>query len=294
FPFNPMSSAPLSKKRKADSPSPEPYADDRMSASPSASPALQTRPLSTSRHQTFKRARPNTSSRALSLPRLLETLDAEALRNILSTLTTRHPDLIPEVISLAPRLDIPSALQLLSTYESTLRSSFPIGPPTSDYAYHRVKQPLLALISAMSDFTPHFLPPHEPQPATTLEFLDAATGLIHRLPDWENPANHHHKNIAYEEMAKAWALAVKEAGKRGGGMQLVNGGWEEKIRKHNVEARGKLQRAVDELDASLGWMSAGAGQPFRESGQGISGDHRSIRQELLAGTYGTGISVGPW
>jgi protein Cut8 len=289
----PLVSSPntFTRKRKADDDNSGDH-DDRMSASPSNSPAISSRQLPPSRH--FKRARPNISGRPLSLPRLLETLDADALRTVLRSICERHPEIGSEVVHTAPRPSVASALQVLSTYQSTLQSSFPLGGnPASDYAYNRVRQPLMNLLDALNDFTPHFLPPNESQTSTSLSYLDGVTSIIHNLPRWDTPQHNIEKDSAYDEISKAWVLVIREAAKRGGGIQLQYLGWDQKLAKHNHQAGGKLQEAVNELSSSLGWMGGQSHGGFGGSG---SGDAASIRQQLLDGTYGAGLEVrvGPW
>ncbi|MCJ1452673.1 Tethering factor for nuclear proteasome sts1 [Mycoblastus sanguinarius] len=283
-------SGPSSRKRKAEDD--EPQQDDRMSSSPSNSPGLSTRPLPAHRHT--KRARSGLAGRPLALPRLLETLDAESLRGVLHTICTRHPDLGSEVEHTAPRPSVSSALNVLKDYQSALQSSFPFGgDSTSDYAYNRVRQPLMNLLDALADFTPHFLPPNETQASQSLNFLDGATDIIHRLPNWNSFQNSLHKQNAYEEISGAWALAIREAAKRAGGMQLQYGGWDQKLAKHNQQANGRLQNAVNELSANIGWM----GGQQQSQQHGSKGDDLStVRQELLSGTYGSNlpVHVGPW
>ena len=244
------------RKRKADDDNDH---DGRMSASPTNSPAFAPRPLPSGRIS--KRARPNIFGRPLSLPRLMETLDTDALRGILRSMCERHPDLMDEVVHTAPRPSVTSALQVLRNYQSHLQSSFPLGGnPGSDYSYNRVRQPLGQLLDALSDFTPHFLPPNE---------------------------------SPYDEICKAWILVIREAAKRGGGIQLQYGGWDQKLQKHNQNSGGKLQAAVQELGSSLGWMHGPDSQTYGGSSNNELG---SIREQLLSGTYGLGtpVKVGPW
>lgn len=272
-----------------------------MSASPSNSPNLSSHHLSaqpTHRHSS-KRARAEVIGRPLSLPRLLETLDTESLRNMLQSICTRHPLIGTEVENAAPKPSVSSALSVLKNYESALQSSFPFGDDTgSDYAYNRVRQTLMNLLDALTDFTPHFLPPNETQASQALGFLDGATEIVHRLPEWNSYQNNLHKQNAYEEISQAWTLAIREAAKRAGGIQLQYGGWDQKIMKHNQQARGKLQGAVDELKAHIGWM--GGHQPDshpQQRNQLVNDDDlASVRQELLSGTYGANypVRIGPW
>jgi len=276
------------RKRKADDEG-SGGDDDRMSASPSGSPAILNRPLA--RHST-KRMRTNVSGRPLPLPRLLETLSADEMRSVLQSICERHPDIGNEVLTTAPRPNVQSTLEVLVKYESTFQSAFPFGGrASSDYAYNRVRQHLIELLEALKDFTPHFLPPNESQPATSLAFLDGATNVIHRLPDWDTYQHNRHKQEAYEEMAKAWAAVIREAAKKAGGIQLQYGGWDEKIAKHNEISGGRMQEAINELRGSLGWM----GNEMQQPAMGPAGN-MSVRDQLLSGTYGMGASarVGAW
>lgn len=279
------------RKRKADDDGND--HDGRMSASPTNSPAFAPRPLPPS-GRISKRARPNVFGRPLALPRLMETLDTDALRGILRSMCERHPDLIDEVVHTAPRPSVASALQVLRNYQSNLESSFPLGGnPGSDYAYNRVRQPLGQLLDALSDFTPHFLPPNESQPSTSLSYLDGATDIVHALPRWTTPQNNIERDSAYDELCKAWILVIREAAKRGGGIQLQYGGWDQRLQKHNQNSGGKLQAAVQELGSSLGWMHGPDSQTYGGPGGNELG---SIREQLLSGTYGLGtpVKVGPW
>jgi len=262
--------------------------DDRMSASPSIPPSVLPRPPP----RGMKRMRTNLSGRPLPLPRLLETLSADEMRNLLQSICQRHPDIGNEVVTTAPRPSIQSTLEVLAKYESSFQAAFPFGgKPSSDYAYNRVRQQLVELLESLKDFTPHFLPPNEQQPATSLEFLHGATQFIHRLPDWDTYQHNRHKQEAYEEMAKAWAIVIREAAKKAGGIQLQYGGWDQKIAKHNEISGGKMQEAVSELRGGLGWMGT-------EASNHMSGptDVMSIRQQLLSGNYGSGssTSIGAW
>ena len=285
------SSGSMSRKRKAEDD--EPQENDRVMSSPS--PNIAARSLLPQRRT--KRTRTGLIGRPLALPRLLETLDAESLRGVLQSICQRHPDLGSEVENTAPRPSVSSALSVLKNYESALHSSFPFGgDATSDYAYNRVRQPLMALIDALTDYTPHFLPPNETQSTQSLTFLDGATDIVHRLPNWSSFQNSLHKQNAYEDLSAAWILAIQEAAKKAGGIQLQYNGWDQKLAKHNQQSGGKLQGAVNELGNLIGWM---AGQPplnhhgGREAGSdGLS----SVRQELLSGTYGSNlpVHVGPW
>ncbi|KAF2740603.1 tethering factor for nuclear proteasome STS1 [Polyplosphaeria fusca] len=273
-----------SRKRKADEDG-SGGDDDRMSASPSGSPAVLTRPLPP-RHTT-KRIRTNFTGRPLPLARLLETMNATELRNVLQSICERRPDVAAEIPSIAPRPSVDSTLEILAKYETAFQQAFPFGGrASSDYAFNRVRQQLDELLDALKDFTPHFLPPNETQPATSLAFLDGATEIIHRLPNWDTYQHNRHKQEAYEEMAKAWAVVIKEAAKKAGGMQLQYGGWDQKISKHNEHSGGRMQEALNELRGGLAYTGDAS-----TSSTGGPAENMSIRQQLLSGTYGIGAPV---
>ncbi len=262
-------------------------ADDHMSISPQNSPAFASRNLV----RPSKKVRANdVTGRPLNLSRLLETLDAESLRSVLQTICERHPQIGTEVVASAPRPSVARAVEVLSQYQEKLRDAFPLGPNRgSDYAYNRVKQQLTDLIDALTDFTPHYLPPNETQTSESLNFLDHATKIIHDLPEWDSESQKYHKINAYDEISRAWALVISEGSKRGGGFQLHSGGWDQRISKHNEQSGGRMQVAVNALGSNLGWMGGG--------GMGSGGDPGSIRNQLLNGTYGAGTlpaRVGIW
>ena len=257
--------------------------DDRMSASPSNSPAVS-RPASSTRN---KRIKSNMAGRPLAVNRLLEVLDAPALRNVLQSLSDRHPQINSEIYTLATPPTVDAAMGVLAKYENNVRNAIPYGGNAgSDYAYNRVRQPLTELLDSLTDFTPHFLPPNEAQMTVSLRFLDGATEIIHRLPTWTNSAHHHHKSLAYEEISKAWALVIREAAKKGGGIQLRYGGWDQKLVKHNELAQGRMNLAMNELRHALNWIggvsdhisSPSSPSSFRNSSQsGIYPSHPSVR-----------------
>ncbi|CAK7233623.1 DNA repair protein rad52 [Sporothrix bragantina] len=277
--------AATSKKRKADD-----DGGEEMSLSPMSSPAISNRQLV----RPSKKARAaDIVGRPLPLPRLLEALDASQLRAILQTICDHSPDISEQVANNAPRPTPASTLRLLGEYQDRLNAAMPYGHSSADYNYYRVKQPLIALVEAISEYTRQFLPPVESQTSASLEFLDGATELIHQLPDWDNPTYRQHKEGAYDEIARAWAVVIQEASKRGGGgfsSLLASEHWDQTLSKHNHRAGGRLEAAMSALVTYVGWMGAG--------GNGASGsasnDPNSIRNQLMNGTFGAPVRVGPW
>lgn len=265
-----------SRKRKADE-------DGDETMSPSSSPAISSRPLA----RASKKARSNELiGRPLTLPRLLETLDTHQLRTVLERICERHPDIGHEVVTGAPRPTVNSVLEVLGEYRQKFKDAIPYGESSPDYTYYRVKESLVALIDALSEFTPQFLPPNETQPTKSLQFLDGATNFIHDLPDWEPQTYRHHKENAYEEIARAWALVINEAAKRAGGFNLHTGGWDEILTRHHEQSGGRLGTAMSAMVNSVGWMDSNQNAP--------SAEQNSILNQLMSGTYGSPVRVGPW
>ncbi|KAI1756022.1 hypothetical protein F4782DRAFT_526576 [Xylaria castorea] len=266
------------RKRKADD-------EDEMSVSPSSSPAVQSRQLV----RPSKRARASEPfGRPLTLPRLLETLDVTQLRTVLQTICERQPEIGEEVVKGAPRPSVECVLQVLADYQTRLQAAFPYGGSASDYTYFRVKQPLLALLDAIADFMPQYLPPNEPQPAVSLHFLDGATKLVHHLPDWECQGYRHHKENAYDEISKAWALVITEASKKGAGFMLHSDGWDRTLAKHDQQSGGRLHTAMSAMASNVGWVG---GSP-NGGASGASSSSASILDQLMAGNYTSSVPVG--
>ncbi|KAK3500184.1 tethering factor for nuclear proteasome sts1 [Neurospora hispaniola] len=271
-----------SRKRKADDD------DNEMSISPTGSPAINSRQLS--RPSKKVRAGIELAGRPLPLPRLLETLDKSQLRAVLQTICERHPGIGHEVMVSAPRPSVNGALEVLGEYQDKLRAAIPFGNSSSEYTYFRVKQPLMALVDALGDFTPQFLPPVEQQTTVSLEYLNHATKIIHDLPDFDSQQYRHHKDGAYDEISRAWALVITEAAKRGGGFHLHNGKWDQVLAKHNQQSGGKLEQAMNAMVNEVGWVGANS----NAHGQGSSSDPNSILNQLINGTYGAPVQVGPF
>ena len=226
----------------------------------------------------------------MDLPRLLETLNPDEMRGLLQTICDQNPAIAHEVVTKAPRPSVESTLSVLGKYETTFKQSFPFGNrPSSDYTYNRVRQQMMQLIDALKDFTPHFLPPNEHQATVSLTYLDAVTSIVHRLPTWDTYSHNQPKNDAYDELSQAWALVFQEGSKRGAGVQLQIGGWDQKLIKHNELSGGRLQNAVNELRSGAGWFGGGQGPSTMASG---NDERAAIRQQILSGTYGSDVSVG--
>lgn len=268
--------------------------DTQMGRSPSDSPPMTNNSLPPHpQSRTSKRARTDAGSRAIGLPRLLEALSPDSMRHLLRSICSSHPEIGSEVMRSCPRPSMDSVTEVLDRYEARLRASFPIGSSTSDYAYNRVQSHLMELVDALNDYTPYFLPPQETQINVSLCFLDRVTSLIHRLPNWDSFEHNRHKQDAYEEITKAWAMVVREAAKKGGGIQLQISGWDQKLFKHNETSGGKMEEAVGELRTNLGWIGRYSPSSGAET---VSHDTSLLRQQILNGTYSASgpVQVGLW
>lgn len=262
------------RKRKADE-----DGDEMTLSSPANSPAITSRQLA----RPVKKARATEiTGRHLPLPRLLETLDADQLRSVLQSISERHPQIGQEIVATAPRPTVSSILQVLEGYRDRLRDAFPYGNSSSAYTYERVRQQLVALTDAIAEFTPQFLPPVETQNTVSLQYLDGATKIIHQLPDWDTQQYRHHKDNAYDDISKAWALVIAEAAKRGGGFMLHTAGWHHVLEKHHQQSGGRLGEAMNALATHIGWVGSG-----NNAGQSSGSGQSSILQQLMSGTYGT-------
>lgn len=270
-----MASQSQSSKRKREDDG------DEMSVSPTPAQRQLARPKKMLRM-------PEPASRTLPLPRLLETLDGNQLRAVLQTICERRPDIQEEVLSGAPRPTAANSLQVLHSYQQKLAEAMPYGHSSSDYAYYRVKQPLAALVNAIMDFTPQYLPPIENQANLSLVYLDGVTKIAHAMPDWDSQTYRHHKDHVYDELAKAWTMVISEAAKRGGGFTLHTEGWDQVLAKHSEQAGGRLQPAINALASHVGWMNSHQS----ESQAGPAGQNNFLNQ-LLNGTYGSSVRVGP-
>lgn len=222
-------------------------------------------------HSQAKRARMMTSTFGNDAPgqtlpphRLLESLDLKGLQQLVTSLCERHPDLFPEVVAMAPRVTVATAVDVLRTKLAAVKDNMPYkSDPEGDYAYLRVKPYLNEFHSALEDYVRHFLPPGESQPSNTLAFLDEATCLVHALPSWSNPLNSHQRYAAYDDLAQAWAMAIKEAVKRpAGALALAQGQWEQRIARHNESAGNRLKVAVNTINQELSWVNGTPSAPL--------------------------------
>jgi protein Cut8 len=197
-----------------------------------------------------------TTKRPLPLPRLLDNLEKPALVAILNQLVSRHPELTPEIQSLAPKLTPQTALQAISKLEDTLHSSFPYGgDKAGEYAYSRVHASLSALLQAIQEYTRHFLPPQSPvSAAEVLAFLDGTTGVLGRVPGFANPIHNLAREAVAGEIVSAWEVGVRWFIETNGAFAFGMGGWLEKIERHADKVEG-LRRVAEVIREQISWIN---------------------------------------
>lgn len=213
---------------------------------------------SSSTQQTYspcsKRTRNLPTGRPLPLTRLLDDLDKSGLQGLIKNLCERHPGLSNEIYKHAPKPTVSQALSTLACLERNLQTAFPFGGDVKgEYAYNRVLPSIKELLSALMDYVPHFLPPNEEHALETLSFLDGATALISRLPDWNNPNHSLAKREAFEEMNGAWIQGFRESSKKGAGVGAAQ--YLEKLRNWNQISDGVLDSALQAAVEELGWIA---------------------------------------
>lgn len=221
--------------------------DSPMSTSPRPSP------------RTLKRPRQSMSSlkRPLPVSRILDNLDKPALVTLFSTFLHRHPELVPEIQSLAPKLTTQSALATITRLHDSFQSSFPYGGDKGgEYAYSRVHAPYTALLSAIQDYTSHFLPPTTITPPDLLQFLDSITHLLHQLPLFHNPIHNIARETAFADITSAWDLSIRYFIETNGSFAFMLQGWPDRLERHANKEEG-LRRVVENYRNEISWSRHG-------------------------------------
>lgn len=238
-----------------------------------------------------RKAEKEVRGRPLNLPRLLETICDSGLRKIVQTICERHSNISAEIIASAPKPSPAATIEVLKKYQERLLEAFPYGGRSgSDYAYNRVKQPLIQLIDSITDFIPEFLPPNETRGRVSLIILDTATKIICELPEWDSPSHRHHKDNICEEISMAWTLVITEESKKGAEIEFLSEGWDIILRKHNERLGGRLQSAVSawERMSLLGISNRSSSTPPK--GTNLSPESNpeveALRDQLQSGSLG--------
>lgn len=218
----------------------------------------------------FKKIRtPRVRGQSLPVLRLLEVLDQEALKGLLQTVMTHHPEIVQTVVQVAPKPSAAEAVDLIRQKAAALKAHLPYKCDVeSDYSYIRVKPYLTELFSCMSDFILAILPPMESFLQTSITTMDSVLVTIHELPDFSNKEFQYTKTMAFEQIAELWLTLLKhhrgelvEDAEDAATPHVVNAiEWAKTIEemrvlelaeKHNELSGGKLQSVVDYVRAEL-------------------------------------------
>ena len=186
-------------------------------------------------HRTLKKPRPSTSQQKRPLPisRILDNLEKPQLISLIANLIQRHPGLLPDVQLFAPKLTPQSALSAIIKLEHTLHNSFPYGGDKSgEYAYSRIHSSYSTLLSAISDYTHHFLPPTTIPPAELLHFLNGITNILHRVPLFTNPIHNIARETALNDIVGTWEIAIRYFLEQQGDFAFTWGGWLDRLQAH--------------------------------------------------------------
>lgn len=220
----------------------------------------------TKKEISHKRIKPVQTILGQPLPtnRIVEVLEKKNLQILLNNLISLHPEITNDVYNCAPKPTVSDSVKILSLKIENIISSLPYKvDPTSEYSYLRVKPLIEDFLSALSDYTLNFLPPVESLPANSLEFLDDATNLLHKLPDFEKSSNNYFKNLAYEQLSHTWCICLKEfikssnstTGCHASLLLLINNNWDSKLKKHNELSNNKLTSVVEFFRDEMSWLN---------------------------------------
>ncbi|KAG5361769.1 Tethering factor for nuclear proteasome STS1 [Yarrowia sp. C11] len=244
------------------SPTPSHSRKRRLSVSPEAGDSHMEHesPSKTPRQQhsqfVHKRARVarQLQSRPLPMSRLLSSLDQKTLVSLLEGICAQDDLVARQVMEVTPKPSVSSAIDTLSRALDQAFALFPYkGDHQNDYAFFRVRPALEEFLAELSDYLSHFLPPNETQVSNSFAFLDQATSLVHRMPQWSSAANNRLKEETYEHIDVAWALVCEEAAKRQRGSLAMSGvgNWLVRLEKHNELAGDRLKSSLHLLKDML-------------------------------------------
>ncbi|CCH43535.1 hypothetical protein BN7_3087 [Wickerhamomyces ciferrii] len=215
-----------------------------------------------------KRSRvPRIVGQPLPTDRIIEVLDKKNLQHLLTNLVNLHPEITQDLYHCAPKPTVSGAVDILANKVDNILNDLPYKvDASSEYAFLRVKPLIDDFLSALSDYTLHFLPPVETQPSNSLEFLDSATNLLHKLPNFAKLSNNYFKELAYEQLSHTWCICLKEfikgpnSANNAALLLLINNNWEAKLKKHNEDSNNKLESVVEYFREEVSWLN----DEFRE------------------------------
>ncbi|EEB05062.1 tethering factor for nuclear proteasome Cut8 [Schizosaccharomyces japonicus yFS275] len=189
-----------------------------------------------------KRVRQLPVGNHLPLSRLLQYTNKQQVHDLLLQCVHKHPDLAKDIRNSLPPPSLEECIDTLQQLLKQLTDAFPYGGDArGDYAYHRVKHAYMAVFHALNDLVPCFLPPHSSCYKTNFAFLDAATNVIHKLPEFHNANYNVYKYQAYYELSGAWIVVLRQLEDKPVIPELPI----RELQEHNKKSQNRLQEALD-------------------------------------------------
>ncbi|KAI8333623.1 Cut8 six-helix bundle-domain-containing protein [Chlamydoabsidia padenii] len=182
-------------------------------------------------------------------------MDKEKLLQVLASLMDKQPELKHDIMTYIPAPTIPSALAVLTDLENKLHASFPYnknGPQRDQYTFSRVRESLLELIDAITQYS-HYFVSGNVFPTTTFTYLDQVTYFVHRLPVWDMDQHNQHRLDLYKDMALFWKQAIQTASAQSSPIistfnaDTINL-WATHLAHHNTLANGMLGDVILEFN----------------------------------------------
>ncbi|KAI8875654.1 Cut8-domain-containing protein [Backusella circina FSU 941] len=196
------------------------------------------------------------------ISKLLATLDKDKLIELINDLVDSNPHLKTEVDAFIPPPTTQSISLVIANLEKKLNESFPFNHKAQardDYAFNRVKAPLIDIVNALEEYADHFTSSTTDEfPTTIFSYLHYATCVAYRLPEWENDAHNQIKQDLYVELISYWKKAIEiasskvEQGKIFG--QQVVTEWAKQIAQHDAETHGQFGQVIQLFTERLGWI----------------------------------------
>lgn len=170
------------------------------------------------------------SGQRLPVSRLIEVLDHNSVKSLISDLLILHPEIENSISKIAKRPSKKESIKLLQSKLDDITSNLPYKYDlNSDYSYLRVKPFILEFLNTTSDFILNFIPPIESDITTSLNFLSTTTSLFNDLPPFSSSEFNYIKSTAYEQLANTWLLCLT-------------------LPDENIESLTSLIKMVDQLD----------------------------------------------
>ncbi|KAI7891266.1 Cut8 six-helix bundle-domain-containing protein [Mucor mucedo] len=188
-------------------------------------------------------------------------MDKDALINIINSLLKKQPEVRQEIMNYIPAPTILSSMNVLIDLEKKFMNSFPFnknGPGRDDYTFSRVREYLADLIDTILQYANHFTS-SQVFPSTCFSFLDHATHIAHRIPNWDNDENNALKRSLYQDLNDFWKLAIQTTSSnlRQGECYSPESvsEWAKSLAQHNSFTNGYyFTESVHEFTRQLGYM----------------------------------------